>query len=71
LKEVEKPTPKEDKVLVKAHAASVNAGDWHMLRGTPFLLRLWWGLLKPKNTSNNWLLEDHCPSNKEATRSSQ
>jgi NADPH:quinone reductase-like Zn-dependent oxidoreductase len=48
LKEVEKPTPKEDEVLVKIQAASVNAGDWHTLRGTPFLVRLMNGLRKPK-----------------------
>src|SRR5205809_5019552 len=50
LKEVARPTPKEDEVLVKVHAASVNAGDWHLLRGKPFLMRLMgYGLLKPKN----------------------
>ncbi|MCJ7458880.1 MAG: NAD(P)-dependent alcohol dehydrogenase [candidate division Zixibacteria bacterium] len=50
LKEEEKPTPKEDEVLVKVHAASVNAGDWHILRGKPLLIRLMgFGLLKPKN----------------------
>jgi NADPH:quinone reductase-like Zn-dependent oxidoreductase len=49
LKEVEKPTPKEDEVLIKIHAASVNAADWHYLRGTPLLFRLSSGLLKPKN----------------------
>jgi NADPH:quinone reductase-like Zn-dependent oxidoreductase len=49
LKEVEKPTPKDDEVLIKVHAASANAGDWHLLRGEPFLLRLMFGLLKPKN----------------------
>ncbi len=49
LKEVEKPTPKDDEVLIKVHAASVNAGDWHYLRGTPWLFRLGSGLLKPKN----------------------
>ena len=37
LKEVEKPTPKEDEVLVKVHAASVNSGDWHLLRGDAVL----------------------------------
>ncbi len=49
LKEVEKPTPKEDEVLVKVHAASVNARDWHLMRADPFLVRLMTGLLKPKN----------------------
>jgi NADPH:quinone reductase-like Zn-dependent oxidoreductase len=47
--EVEKPTPKDDEILIKVHAASVNAGDWHYLRGTPWLFRLAAGLLKPKN----------------------
>jgi NADPH:quinone reductase-like Zn-dependent oxidoreductase len=48
-KEVEKPAPKDDEVLIKVHAASVNAADWHYLRGTPWLFRLASGLLKPKN----------------------
>jgi NADPH:quinone reductase-like Zn-dependent oxidoreductase len=49
-KDVEKPTPMENEVLVKIHAASVNALDWHMLRATPFLARLENGLFKPKVT---------------------
>ena len=49
LKEVAKPTPKEDEVLIKIHAASVNARDWHLMRADPFLVRLMTGLLKPKN----------------------
>ena len=49
LTEVEKPTPKDNEVLIEVHAASVNAADWHLLRGEPFLLRLDSGLLKPKN----------------------
>ncbi len=49
LKEVEKPTPQEDEVLIKIHAASVNARDWHLMRADPFLVRLMTGLLKPKN----------------------
>jgi NADPH:quinone reductase-like Zn-dependent oxidoreductase len=48
-KEVEKPTPGANEVLIKIHAASVNAADWHYLRGTPLLFRLSAGLLKPKN----------------------
>ena len=47
--EVAKPTPKDDEVLIKVHAASVNAGDWIYLRGTPWVFRLVAGLLKPKN----------------------
>ena len=50
LKEVEKPTPKDDEVLVKVHAASVNAADWHLLTADIFLVRLAMGPLKPKNT---------------------
>ncbi len=50
LEEVEKPTPKEDEILIKVHAASANAADWHLLRADPFLVRLMgFGLLKPKN----------------------
>jgi NADPH:quinone reductase-like Zn-dependent oxidoreductase len=50
LKEVEKPTPKDDEVLIKVHAASVNAAEVHLVRGKPFLVRLMgMGLLKPKH----------------------
>lgn len=45
LKEVEKPTPKDNEVLVKVRAASVNSWDWDYMKGT-FLIRLS-GLLKP------------------------
>src|SRR5437667_3523587 len=51
LEEVPKPVPQHDEVLVKVHAASVNAGDWHLLRAKPFLMRLMgFGLLTPKHT---------------------
>jgi NADPH:quinone reductase-like Zn-dependent oxidoreductase len=51
LKEVEKPTPMDDEVLIKIHAASVNAYDWHFLTADIFLIRLMGGgLFKPKNT---------------------
>jgi len=48
-KEVAKPTPKDNEVLVKIYAVSANAADLHLLRADPFLIRLSSGLLKPKN----------------------
>ena len=48
LKEVEKPTPRDNEVLVKVHAASINDWDWCLLQGKPFVNRLMYGLLKPK-----------------------
>lgn len=47
LKEIEKPTPKDNEVLIQVHAASVNSWDWDLVRGKPFLARLG-GFLKPK-----------------------
>jgi len=48
LKEVDKPIPKDDEVLIKVHAVSINDWDWGLLQGTPFMNRLISGLLKPK-----------------------
>ena len=51
LNEVERPTPRDNEVLVQVHAVSVNAGDLHVLRADPFLIRLMgYGFLRPKNT---------------------
>jgi len=47
--EIEMPVVKDDEVLVKVHAASVNWLDWHFLAGSPILARLMAGLRKPKN----------------------
>jgi len=48
LKEIDKPIVKDDDVLVRVRAASVNPYDWHFMTGLPYLGRLQFGLLKPK-----------------------
>jgi NADPH:quinone reductase-like Zn-dependent oxidoreductase len=48
LKEIEKPIPEDNQVLVKVHASSVNYGNLVLLKGEPFLARLFFGPIKPK-----------------------
>ncbi|MFC1879418.1 NAD(P)-dependent alcohol dehydrogenase [Chloroflexota bacterium] len=48
LKDVEKPTVKDDEILIKVQAASVTPLDWHFLTGTPYIARLMAGLFTPK-----------------------
>ena len=49
LKELVKPTPQDNEVLIKVHAASINSWDWDLLQGKPFIVRLVsGGLVKPK-----------------------
>jgi NADPH:quinone reductase-like Zn-dependent oxidoreductase len=48
LKEVEKPTPRDDEALVKVHAAAINSGNMFMVSGKPFIARMSSGLLRPK-----------------------
>ncbi|WP_126246161.1 NAD(P)-dependent alcohol dehydrogenase [Chitinophaga rhizosphaerae] len=48
MQEVPVPVPKDDEVLVKVHASSINSWDWDLLLGKPFLVRLIGGLRKPR-----------------------
>ena len=48
LKEIEKPQPKENEVLIKIHASSVNRTDCGFRTGKPYVVRFFSGLFKPK-----------------------
>ena len=50
IQEIDKPTPKDDEVLIKVYAASANRTDYHVLTGTPFFMRFYTGLFKPRLT---------------------
>ncbi|MEM1255574.1 MAG: NAD(P)-dependent alcohol dehydrogenase [Cyanobacteria bacterium P01_H01_bin.21] len=48
LKDIDKPIPQDNEVLIRVYASSVNASDWHLMRGKPFLIRLMFGgITKP------------------------
>ena len=49
IKEVEKPSPADNEVLIKVHAVSINDWDWGMLDGSSLFNRLFSGLKKPKH----------------------
>jgi len=51
LKEVEKPAPKEDEVLIKIFATSVTIGDCKIRKADPFFVRFYFGLIRPKRTN--------------------
>lgn len=50
LNEVEKPTPKDDEVLIKVLVSSINSAELHLIKADPFLVRMSTGLLKPTKT---------------------
>jgi NADPH:quinone reductase-like Zn-dependent oxidoreductase len=50
VKDLDIPTPKDNEVLIKVHATTVNRSDCHVLSGKPFFMRLFTGLFKPRSS---------------------
>ncbi len=51
LRDIDQPVPRDDEVLVRAHAAGLDRGVWHVMTGLPYMIRLvvpTLGLRKPK-----------------------
>src|SRR5690349_2134885 len=49
LREIERPRPGTDEVIVRVHAAGVDFGVWHLMAGVPYAVRLATGLRRPRN----------------------
>ena len=50
LEDIEKPSAADNEVVVKVRAAGVNPLDWHVMRGTPYLMRFVIGMGRPKSS---------------------
>src|SRR5919109_5128740 len=55
LRDVEKPQPRDDELLIRVHAAGVDPGVWHLMTGLPYLVRVMgFGLRRPKARVRGW-----------------
>ena len=59
LKETDKPVVKDNEVLVRVYAVSINAGDIFSMRGSPWVVRFTVGFPKPKNYVLGWDVAGH------------
>jgi len=49
LREIERPRPRPNEVIVRVHTAGVDFGVWHLMEGMPYAMRLGTGLRRPRN----------------------
>jgi len=49
LAQIERPEPADNEVLVRVHAAGLDRGTWHLMEGKPYLVRLGFGIRRPRN----------------------
>jgi NADPH:quinone reductase-like Zn-dependent oxidoreductase len=49
MEDIDRPVPRDDELLVRVHAASINPADWHFVRGEPYVIRLGEGFGAPKD----------------------
>ena len=54
LRDIERPEPGADEVLVRVHAAGVGPDVWHLMAGVPYMVRLAYGLRRPKDPVRGW-----------------
>jgi NADPH:quinone reductase-like Zn-dependent oxidoreductase len=40
LRDIDRPVPKDNEVLIRVHAAGLHRGDWHVMTGLPYLIRV-------------------------------
>ena len=59
LRDIDKPGVGDHNVLVRVHAAGVHIGDWLVMRGLPYIARMGYGLLKPKNSVPGFEVAGH------------
>jgi NADPH:quinone reductase-like Zn-dependent oxidoreductase len=60
-REIDQPVPKDNEVLIQVHAAGLHRGDWHVMTGLPYMIRLAvpaLGLRRPKSLCSAWTSPD-------------
>ena len=54
LRDIAKPCIGDDDVLIRVHAAGLDPSVWHLMTGLPYLVRMMFGLRKPKTPVRGW-----------------